>query len=41
LFVQLIEKKPFKLVAVALANKTACIAFAIICGKAVYRKIPA
>jgi transposase len=36
-----IEKKPFKLVAVALANKMARIAFAILRGKTVYREIPA
>src|SRR5260370_9865958 len=38
---KLIEKKPFKLVAVALANKMARIAFAIMRGKTVYREIPA
>ena len=38
---KLIEKKPFKLVAVALANKMARIAFAIMRGKSVYREIPA
>ena len=38
---RLIEKKPFKLVAVALANKMARIAFAILRGKTVYREIPA
>ena len=38
---KLIEKKPFKLVAVALANKMARIAFAILRGKMVYREIPA
>ena len=38
---KLIEKKPFKLVAVALANKTARIAFAILRTKTVYRIIPA
>jgi transposase len=38
---KLIEKKPFKLVAVALANKMARIAFAILQGKTVYREIPA
>ena len=38
---RLIEKKPFKLVAVALANKIARIAFAILRGKTVYREIPA
>ena len=37
---KLIEKKPFKLVAVALANKMARIAFAILRGKTVYREIP-
>jgi hypothetical protein len=37
----LIEKKPFTLVAVALANKMAFIAFAILRSKAVYREIPA
>jgi transposase len=36
-----LEKKPFKLVAVALANKMARIAFAILRGKTVYREIPA
>ena len=36
---RLIEKKPFKLVAVALANKMA--RFAILRGKTVYREIPA
>ena len=36
---KLIEKKPFKLVAVALANKMARIAFAIR-GKTTYREIP-
>ena len=35
------RKKPFKLVAVALANKMARIAFAILRGKTVYREIPA
>jgi transposase len=35
-----IEKKPFKLVAVALANKMARIAFAILWGKTGYREIP-
>ena len=34
---RLLEKKPFKLVAVALANKMARIAFAILRGKTVYR----
>ena len=38
---KLMEKKPFKLVAVALANKMARIAFAILRGKASYREIPA
>jgi hypothetical protein len=38
---KLIEKKPFKLVAVALANKMARIAFAILRGNTVYREIPA
>src|SRR5271170_6862726 len=38
---KLIEKKPFKLVAVALANKMARIVFAILRGKTVYREIPA
>jgi transposase len=38
---RLLEKKPFKLVAVALANKMARIAFAILRGKTVYREIPA
>jgi transposase len=38
---KLIEKKPFKLVAVALANKMARIAFAIMRGKTIYREIPA
>src|ERR1700678_1310853 len=38
---KLIEKKPFKLVAVALANKMARIAFAILRGKTVYQEIPA
>jgi transposase len=37
---KLIEKKPFKLVAVALANKMARIAFGP-AGKTVYREIPA
>ena len=37
----LLEKKPFKLVAVALANKMARIAFAILRHKTVYREIPA
>jgi transposase len=34
-------KKPFKLVAMALANKMARIAFAIMRGTTVYREIPA
>ena len=38
---KLIDKKPFKLVAVALANKMARIAFAILRSKTVYREIPA
>jgi transposase len=38
---KLLEKKPFKLVAVALANKMARIAFAILRGKTTYREIPA
>ena len=38
---KLIEKKPFKLVAVTLANKMARIAFAILRGKTSYREIPA
>ena len=38
---KLIEKKPFNLVAVALANKMARIAFAILRGKTSYREIPA
>ena len=38
---KLIEKKPFKLVAVALANKMARIAFALLRGKTVYREVPA
>jgi len=38
---KLIDKKPFKLVAVALANKMARIAFAILRGKTVYREISA
>jgi transposase len=37
---RLIEKKPFKLVAVALANKMARIAFAILRSKTVYRELP-
>jgi transposase len=38
---KLIEKKPFKLVAVALANKLARIAFTIMRNKATYREMPA
>jgi DNA invertase Pin-like site-specific DNA recombinase len=38
---KLIEKKPFKLVAVALANKMARIACAIKRGETTYREIPA
>jgi transposase len=38
---KLIEKKPFKLVAVALANKMARIAFAILRSKTTYQEIPA
>jgi transposase len=38
---KLIETKPFKLVAVALANKMARIAFALLRGKTVYREVPA
>jgi transposase len=38
---KLIEKKPFKLVAVALANKMARIAFAILRSKTTYREVPA
>ena len=38
---KLIEKKPFKLVAVALANKLARIAFTILRNKATYREMPA
>ena len=38
---KLLEKKPFKLVAVALANNMARIAFAILRGKTIYREIPA
>src|ERR1700733_922992 len=38
---KLIDKKPSKVVAVALANKMARIAFAIIRGTTVYREIPA
>jgi transposase len=37
---KLIEKKPFKLVAVALANKMARIAFAILKAQTSYRGIP-
>jgi transposase len=38
---KLIDEKPFKVVAVALATKMARIAFAIIRGTTVYREIPA
>ena len=38
---KLMQTKPFKLVAVALANKMARIAFAILRGKTIYREIPA
>jgi transposase len=38
---RLMEKKPFKLVAVALANKMPRVAFAILRGKTTYREIPA
>jgi transposase len=38
---KLIEKKPFKLVAVALANKMARIAFAILRSKTTDQEIPA
>jgi len=38
---KLLENKPFKLVAVALANKMARIAFAILRGRTIYREIPA
>jgi transposase len=38
---KLVDRKPFKLVAVALANKMARIAFAIMRGATVYREIPA
>jgi transposase len=38
---KLVEHKPFKLVAVALANKMARIAFAILRDKTVYRGVPA
>jgi transposase len=38
---KLIQKKTFKLVAIALANKMARIAFGILRGKTVYREIPA
>jgi transposase len=38
---KLIDKKPFQLVAIALANKMARTAFAILRGKTVYRQIPA
>ena len=38
---KLMQTKPFKLVAVALANKMARIAFAIMCGKTTYSVVPA
>jgi hypothetical protein len=38
---KLIEKEAFRLVAAALANNMARIAFAIMRGKTVYREIPA
>ena len=38
---QLLARRPFKIVAVALANKMARIAFAILRGKTVYREISA
>ena len=38
---KLIEKKPFKLVAVALANKLARIVFAILKAETSYRAVPA
>src|SRR3984957_4606317 len=38
---KLIQKKTFKLVAIALANRMARIAFGILRGKTVYREIPA
>ena len=38
---KLIDKKPFKLVAVALANKMARIAFAVMRDKMTYRETPA
>ena len=38
---KLIQTKPFKLVAVALANKLARIAFAIMRGKTSYQEVPA
>ena len=38
---KLMQSKPFKLVAVALANKIARIAFAIIHGKTTYNAVPA
>ena len=38
---KLIEKKPFKLVAVALANKLARVVFAILKAETSYRAVPA
>ena len=38
---KLMQSKPFKLVAVALANKIARIAFAIMRGKTTYSAVPA
>ena len=38
---KLAQSKPFKLVAVALANRMARIAFAIMRGKTTYRAVPA
>ena len=38
---KLMQSKPFKLVAVALANKMARIAFAIMRGKTTYSAVPA
>jgi transposase len=38
---KLVEKKPFKLVAVTVANKMARIALAILRGKTTYREVPA
>jgi transposase len=38
---KLIEKKPFKLVAGALANKMARLVFAILRGKTTHQEIPA